>query len=117
MQAVNKKVKALEDEIQKLYVPKYFVYLTVNIQYADRFYYVGGQVRSPSKFPYVSEITILKAIDAAGGFTDYANKKSVLIKRATGKLEKVDCEKALTTPTKDVPIYPNDKIEVNMRKW
>lgn len=113
--AAGKKAKELEEIIQKLYVPRIYQHLTVNVQYADRFYYVGGQVRNPNKFIYAGEVTILKAIDSAGGFTDYAKKWAVIIKRANGAVEEVDCGKALEDSKLDIKIYPNDKIEVPMR--
>jgi polysaccharide export outer membrane protein len=115
IQVAGRKPKEVETEIVERYVPKYYKHLSANVQYPDRFFYVGGQVRTPNKFPYTGVITVLKAIDSAGGFTDYADKKKVTISRANGSVEIIDCKAALKRPALDKKVYPNDKIEVPMR--
>ena len=43
-----------------------------------------GQVRTPMRFELRSRVTLLDAIAMAGGFTDFAKKDRVLIRRADG---------------------------------
>ncbi len=43
--------------------------------------YVGGDVREPGKYALVSDMTVRDAIDAAGGFTEWAS--AVQLKRGT----------------------------------
>ncbi len=122
----NKEFKAagktrgeLEKEIRAWYVPAYFKNMTVNIRAAELkvFYYVGGEVRSPGRIPYINKLTLLKAIQSAGDFTDFANKKKVQITRAGNKrIETVNCVKAIGNPKLDVEIFPGDNIHV-FRRW
>lgn len=114
--AAGKTVGELEKEIRERYVPQFFQNLTVVVKPTERFFYVEGQVRMPSRQQYLGRITVLGAIAAAGGFTDFAQQKKVRILRADGRVEIVNCEKARENPALDVPIYPGDKIFVP-RKW
>ena len=42
-----------------------------------RFVNVGGAVRSPSRMAFTEDMTLLTAINAAGGFNDFADQKRV----------------------------------------
>ncbi len=90
--------------------------LTVTVVPQSRFYYVSGEVKKPGPEPYLGETDIIKAISAAGDFTDFANKKKVKITRANGQSEIIDVQKIFDEPTSfDVPIYPGDKIYIRRR--
>jgi polysaccharide export outer membrane protein len=114
--ARNKTVSQLQEEIRNLYVPAYFVRLTVNIKTEERFYYVGGEVRVPSRQPYTGEMTVLWAVDTAGGFTDFANRKKIELRRANGEVHSINWEKARKNSKLDLIVYPNDQIMVS-RRW
>jgi polysaccharide export outer membrane protein len=43
--------------------------------------YVYGEVRAPGRYPMEKDTTVLKAITLAGGFTPFAAKKSIRVKR------------------------------------
>jgi len=108
----------LEQEIRERYVPKYFKQLTVTIKPKQdtRFYYVGGEVRAPGRQIYLSRITILKAIQSAGDFTDFAAKKKVQLTRTgASKPIIVNCAEAMQDSNLDLEIYPGDKIHVPRR--
>jgi len=113
-QAGGKTIGELQNEIRNRYVPQFFKYLTVTVRPQERFYYVGGQVRTPNRFVYSGPMTVLGAIDTAGGFTDFARTKVKVI-RANGQTFYVDCKKALKHPELNKEIYPNDKIEVEKK--
>jgi protein involved in polysaccharide export with SLBB domain len=118
-QAAGKRTGDLEQEIRAFYVPKYFKNLTVTVrQPAERFFYVDGEVKVGNKVPYTGPITVSKAIAAAGGFTDFANKRSIKLIRADGRSQKVNYNKALAHPEQpelDPPVFPDDKIHVPRR--
>ena len=76
---------------------------------------MGGEVRQPSRQPYVGRITVTQAIQSAGDFTDFANQRKVRVIRANNKVQIVDCEAALEDPTKDALIYPGDRIVVDSK--
>jgi polysaccharide export outer membrane protein len=50
--------------------------------------YVSGQVRLPGVYRLRSETTVLQIIPMAGGFTDWANQKKILIIRRENNKEK-----------------------------
>jgi protein involved in polysaccharide export with SLBB domain len=116
-QAAGKTVAELEKDIVKRYVPSYYVNLTATVKAQDRFFYVEGEVRMPARLDYRGNITILGAISAANGFTEFANKKKVKIIRANNKSFAVNCVKAQDDPKQDVPIYPGDRIVVPKKIW
>ena len=45
--------------------------------------YVTGEVNKPGALTLTGQMSILQALAMAGGFTDFANKKNILIKRTT----------------------------------
>lgn len=110
----------LEREIRELYVDQAKVYrdITIAIQTATRFVSIGGEVRTPGALPHNGDLTVLKVINAAGGFTDFAKKTSVVITRASDKSQiTVDCKRAQKDPSKDVLVYPGDAIFVKKSIW
>jgi protein involved in polysaccharide export with SLBB domain len=115
--AAGKSIGDLQAEIHNAYVPSYFKYLTVTIKTQERFFSVGGEVRGPGRQAFVSHMTVLGAIDAAGGFTDFSNKKRVKLTRRDNRQFTVNCVKALEDPTLDLEVFPGDKIFVPKRWW
>jgi protein involved in polysaccharide export with SLBB domain len=115
VQAAGKTPGKLQNEIHDLYVPQYYVRLTVTVKSEDRVYYVGGEVRQPGRQLYVGETTVTRAVQSAGDFTDFANRSKVWLVRANGKRVKVNCSKALENSSLDLPVYPGDQIQVPRR--
>lgn len=105
----------LQKEIQDAYVPKYFLRLTVTVKTERRVFYVDGEVRRPDRFVYEGEISLLQAIAAAQGFTDFAARGRVELVRNTGEQLVIDARKAKNNPALDVPIVPGDRINVPRR--
>jgi polysaccharide biosynthesis/export protein VpsN len=116
-QAAGKTIGALEKEIHDRYVPSYFVNMTPSIKTQERFYSVGGEVRSPNRQVYIGHMTVTRAVDTAGGFTDFANKRKITVTRANGKKYTVNYKKALADPKEDLDIFPNDQVYVPKRLW
>lgn len=110
--AAGKRASDLEKAIHDRYVPRFYQRLTVSVKTEERSYFVSGEVKLPGQKPYVGEVYILQAISAAGGFTDFANRRSVLVIRRDGQSMEVDCVKAQSNPKFNVPIYPGDTILV-----
>lgn len=113
--AAGKTAGQLQNEIHDLYVPSLYRHLTVTISSGDRVYYVRGEVKGGGRIIYSTEMTVSKAIAAAGDFTDFANHKNVLLIRANGKQIKVNCDKILDGEAPDPPVYPGDQIVVKRR--
>jgi len=115
--AVGKTAGELQSEIYTNYVPKYYVRLTVTVKSGDRVYYVGGEVNSHgSRQLYVDGTTVTKAIQSAGGLTDFANHSKVWLTHAsTGQRIRVDYDEALKNPAQDPMVYPDDQINVEKK--
>lgn len=115
--AIGKTVSQLQDEIRSLYVPDLFIRLTVNIKTEERFYFVGGEVRNPNRQQYLGDMTVLRAIDTVGGFTDFARRSRIELRRANGEIHIINWDKARKNPKFDLKVYPNDQITVHRRTF
>jgi|HubBroStandDraft_6_1064221.scaffolds.fasta_scaffold160287_2 protein involved in polysaccharide export with SLBB domain len=117
-QAAGKTVRELQDEIRVRYVPKYYVHMTPSVTTMDRFFSVGGEVKAGNRYVWTPGMTVLRAIDAAGGFTDFSKKTDVIITRVnTRKQEHQNCREAIKKPERDLPIYPGDTVFVKKKIW
>jgi polysaccharide export outer membrane protein len=79
--------------------------------------YVMGQVKNPGVFRLRSETTVFHIIPLAGGFTEWANqKKIVIIRKEDGREKriKVNYKKILSgsDPSSDVILKTGDTIIV-----
>jgi polysaccharide export outer membrane protein len=84
----------------------------VSVLVAQRYFYVGGEVKNPGRFLWSEDTTLMKAINTASGFTDYANRRKVQLARGKEPLQIFDCEELLRHPAKDVPVRPGDTVTV-----
>ncbi len=63
--------------------------VSVTVMEANSFkVYVTGQVKTPGVYRLRSETTVLQIIPMAGGFTDWANQKKILVVRKENGKEK-----------------------------
>ncbi len=116
IQAAGKTPTQLQQEIRKAYVPAYFVNLSVTVKAQDRFVYVDGEVKAPNRQFHIDGLTVLRVISTAGGFTDFASKNNIEVRRAIGgKVETVNWSKARKNPKLDLPMYVNDQVYVPRR--
>ncbi len=92
----------------------------INVQ-AIKSVYVSGEVKNPGSFPYNRDLTLLRAITLAGGFTQWAKKDKVDILRdtpqGTPKVLTVDVTDVEKGKREDVPLLPNDHVVVKERKF
>jgi protein involved in polysaccharide export with SLBB domain len=118
--ADGKTPSQLEKDITDAYVPKWYPHITVSVTPTARFFYVMGMVNSSGgngRIPYVGRITVLDAIAAAGDFNPFADKKHVQITRINGKIEIVNCVRALRHPELNLEVHPGDRITVPHRLY
>lgn len=86
--------------------------------------YIGMSIRvlgavgkpGPVQFPLDGELDLVRAIAYAGGLTDMANPKKVMINR-NGKDMEVNFKELSSQGNRVFPIYPKDVIEVKERFW
>ncbi len=114
VQVAGRMAADVSKDIRDLFTVKKQMYkrLSVNVQVLGRTVSVGGEVRATGSFPFEGGMTVLKAINRAGGFTEYANRREVRVTRVNGQQVTVDCKAAMKKPELDVPLYPGDRIEV-----
>lgn len=108
----------LQRDIRAGYVPKFYTEnFNVIVKSVERFYFVGGEVRGPSRQLWAEGMTVVKAIQTAGDFTDFAKKTKVRLTRTDGRTVIVNCNKAIEDSKYDLPVYPGDRIDVPRRSW
>jgi polysaccharide export outer membrane protein len=72
---------------------------------------VGGAVRAPSRVPFTEDMTLLTAINAAGGFNDFADQRKVRVMRGSD-VRVYDVRQSRRDPSKDIRLQPGDRVEV-----
>ncbi|HEY0369058.1 MAG TPA: polysaccharide biosynthesis/export family protein [Chthoniobacterales bacterium] len=85
--------------------------ITITMQQNARFVNVGGAVRTPQRVPYTEDMTLLAAINGAGGFNDFADQKKVRVLRGNS-VQIYDVRQARRDPSKDIRLQPGDRVEV-----
>lgn len=89
--------------------------ITVSVQF-DRLVDVEGDVRGPQRVHYTPDLTLLGAISACGGFTDYADQSKVSILR-NGTRSFVNVKKVRENTAPDPSLQPGDKVSVPRSFW
>ncbi|MCX5811380.1 MAG: SLBB domain-containing protein [Proteobacteria bacterium] len=75
-------------------------------------FYVTGEAKRPGQYTYMKNLTVLKAISTAGGFTEKAAKRQVkIVREKNGK--KIEIEHI----SLDHPIEPSDTIVIPESFW
>lgn len=90
--------------------------ITLSVPLAARFVDVGGSVRTQQRVPFTADLTVLGAITASGGFTEFANQSKVRLLR-DGKVIMVNIKDVRRDPSRDIKLKPGDKIEVPQSFW
>lgn len=85
--------------------------ITIVMQPTARFVNIGGAVRTPSRVPFTEDMTLLTAINAAGGFNDFADQKRVRLLRGN-EVKLYDVRQFRRDPSMDVKLQPGDRVEV-----
>jgi polysaccharide biosynthesis/export protein len=115
VKAAGRTVGDLQKEIQEKY-DRLYKHLTVTVKAENRYFYVDGEVVRRGPYPCLDATDIVKAIAAAGGFTDFARKTKVKIIHAKNqKSEIINYKKIIEDPNLNVKVYPGDRIIVPRR--
>jgi len=85
--------------------------ITITMLPTSRYVNVGGSVRSPTRVPFTEDMTLLTAINAAGGFNDFADQRHVRLLRGN-EVTVYDVRRFRKEPGEDVKLRPGDKVEV-----
>ena len=74
-----------------------------------RAFSIGGEVKNPGNYPFEPSLTLRKAINLAGGVTEWSNGKRFTIEREVT----VDNESL----NLDSPVYPGDVVTILPRRF
>ncbi|HZS41116.1 MAG TPA: polysaccharide biosynthesis/export family protein [Polyangia bacterium] len=78
-------------------------------------FFVLGEVAHPGAFPVRGEVSVIQALALAGGPTEFANQRSVVVIRPSqGKQSryKVDCREVLAGNAPAIALMPGDTVFV-----
>jgi len=87
-------------------------------QINSRFVCVGGEVKKPGKYPLIAPINVYQLIVAAGGLSEYADKKHLnLIRTENGKQRSIainfdDIQKGKNLDKFNIDLKPGDCLSV-----
>lgn len=85
--------------------------IVITQQLQSRFVNVGGEVKTPQRIPYTADLTVLGSINAAGGFSPFADERKVRLLRGNDVMV-IDVKKIRANPSLDIAVQPGDRIEV-----
>ncbi len=108
--ALGKTSSELEREIRDAYIEnRIYRSLTVNVVPPAQSYFVRGEVRAPGRYQLSSGITLMQAIAAAGGYTDYAGVRRVRLVRG-GRTRRINLRDIEREPAEDIELKSDDVI-------
>jgi polysaccharide biosynthesis/export protein VpsN len=85
--------------------------IIITMESQSRYVNVGGEVKEPKRVPFTDDLTVLASINAAGGFSIYADQRKVRLLRGN-EVMVIDVKKIRVNPSLDLPVQPGDRIEV-----
>lgn len=119
IQAAGRTPLQLKHIVQKdlgEFVESPFVTITLKSSGSQKFY-ILGEIARTGEYPLAKDLTVLQAFALAGGFTEWASKKEILLFRAENGIQKTirinykDIVKGQDF-SMNVPIQANDTIIV-----
>jgi protein involved in polysaccharide export with SLBB domain len=116
VKAVGNTPGEMQSEIERAYkAAEIYRHPTISITMvgggSSRFVSVSGEIKGGGRMLYTPDMTILSAISAAGGFTDYADKKNVQLIRG-GQRQRINLREVSRNPSLDIKLLPGDIIQV-----
>jgi polysaccharide export outer membrane protein len=118
VKAQGKTTTELEDEIEAEYTDRQKIYKEVvaRVLVPNTFYFVGGEVRQPGRFPLLGRVTLSQAIPAAGNFTEWADNKKIILSRGDERYV-INFRDIAADPTQDIELQPGDVVNVERRTF
>jgi len=110
--AAGRTSSELEREIQRIYIERQiYRSVTVSVVSPSQSFFVQGEVRQPQRYPLVSGTTVLQAIAAAGGYTEYAEPRKVSLTRGRD-VKVINMRDVERNPQQDLSVESGDVIRV-----
>ena len=112
VEAAGVTTAALSQRIRATYLSKrIYTSVDVSVSVTERYVYVGGEVVRPGRIVWTPDLTVAKAIQAAGGFTLYAKEGRVSLVRERLAYP-INVPLAQQNPSEDPHLMPGDAIQV-----
>jgi polysaccharide export outer membrane protein len=102
----------LSQKIRETYLAKkIYTNVDVSVAVTERYVYVGGEVVRPGRIIWTPDLTLTKAIQAAGGPTLYAKETRINLVRDRTAYP-INATLAQQSPMEDPRLMPGDSIQV-----
>lgn len=112
IQAAGQNTASLSQRIRETYLSKkIYMSVDVSVTVTERYVYVGGEVVRPGRIVWTPDLTVAKAVQAAGGFTLYAKEGRVSLVRENNAYM-IDVPLAQRNPNEDPRLLPGDSLQV-----
>lgn len=112
IEAVSLTTAGLSQRIRETYLAKkIYMSVDVSVTVTERYVYVGGEVVRPGRIVWTPDLTVAKAVQAAGGFTLYAKEGRVSLIRENNAYT-INVPIAQRNPAEDPRLVPGDAIQV-----
>jgi len=113
VKAAGSTLADVSQRIRETYLQRrIYTAVDVSVVVTERFVYVGGEVQRPGRISWTPDLTVAKAIQAAGGFTLYAKENAVSLVRDQAAYS-VDVKAARKDPSRDPRLVPGDSLQVS----
>jgi len=114
VRATGRTATELEREIEAEYTDRQKIYreVYVRVHVPNNFYFIGGEIRQPGRFPLVGRVTLSQAVVAAGNFTEWARRDGRLILVRNNERSTLFFRDIVSDPSQDVELRPGDVITV-----
>ena len=110
--AAGKSPLQLERDIRGAYLGnRIYRHVSVNVTAPAQSYFIRGEIRSPGRYPLTSGVTIMQAVAAAGGYTDYSSRRRVRLIR-DGERTRLNLRSIERNPENDMELRNGDVIIV-----
>jgi protein involved in polysaccharide export with SLBB domain len=111
--AAGRSAGDLAAEITEAYkVQRIYTTPEVTVIPEERYVSVGGDVRAPTRVEYTPDLTLLSAINSCGGFTEYAQRRSVRIIRGQQVIYVDAAAASAGKAGADPALFPGDQVYV-----
>ena len=112
LSAAGVSTAGLSQRIRETYIArKIYTTVDVSVTVTERYVYVGGEVAHPGRIIWSPDLTVAKAVQAAGGFTLYARESAVNLTRDKDAYI-LDVKLAQRNPAEDPRLMPGDSLQV-----
>jgi len=112
LSAAGVSTAGLSQRIRETYIArKIYTTVDVSVTVTERYVYVGGEVAHPGRIVWSPDLTVAKAVQAAGGFTLYARESAVNLTRDKDAYI-LDVKLAQRNPAEDPRLMPGDSLQV-----